>query len=349
MKKYIALLLRIGIGISSSCLTSPPTPLLRGEESSSLSLWERVGVRGTRGCSSLGNVISALILMLLSCGFSSAYAEELKVFASNYPLSYFAERISGKPEIVFFPQIDGDPAFWEPVSDDILRIQHADIILLNGAAYEKWYPWVSLPRRKIVDTSKSFQEQYLVMQEVVEHAHGPDGAHSHAGTAFTTWLDLNQAAFQANAVKEAMLKRRIAPEGLLTSNFAALFDDLKALDTEIHTMVQGHSKIPLFASHPVYHYFARRYGLNIQAVLWEPGVFPDEPMWQHLEELLQEHPAQWMIWEGAPLPESVARLKEMGVESVVVDPCGNRPQQGDFLSVMKQNVEHLKAIFRDKV
>jgi zinc transport system substrate-binding protein len=52
-----------------------------------------------------------------------------------------------------------------------------------------------------------------------------------------------------------------------------------------------------------------------------------------------------MIWEGEPLPESVAKLKEMGIESIVFDPCGNRPDEGDFLSVMKNNVANLRRIF----
>ena len=287
-------------------------------------------------------LVSGLILLLFSHG---AFAGEVRIFASNYPLSYFAERISGKSEIVTFPEIDGDPAFWEPKSSDIIKMQQSDLILLNGATYEKWQTAVSLPKRKIVDTSKDFQEQYIVMEEAVDHAHGPSGAHSHSGTAFTTWIDFNQAAFQANAIKDAMLKQKVASEEVLNRNFKSLIEDLRKLDTEISEMTQGHSKIPLLASHPVYQYFARRYGLNIKEVLWEPDAFPEEQMWKHLEEIVKEHPAKWVIWEGEPLPESVAKLKEMGVESVVFDPCGNRPDSGDFMSVMRKNVENLRKIF----
>jgi zinc transport system substrate-binding protein len=55
-----------------------------------------------------------------------------------------------------------------------------------------------------------------------------------------------------------------------------------------------------------------------------------------------------MIWEGEPKPESVAKLKAMGIDSIVYDPCGNRPETGDFLTVMKQNVKNLKEIFEAK-
>ncbi len=289
-----------------------------------------------------------VLVTYLFCCAALVHAEEVKVFASNYPLSYFAERISGNSDIVVFPEIDGDPAFWKPEPADIIAMQQSDIILLNGASYEKWQTAVSLPKRKVVDTSKGFRAQYIIMEEAVDHAHGPTGAHSHSGTAFTTWIDLNQAAFQAKAIKDAMVKQNVSPEDILNKSFEALIADMKALDTEINEMAQGQSEVPLVASHPVYQYFARRYGLNIKAVMWEPDVFPDEQAWTHLEEIVKEHPARWMIWEGDPLQQSVEKLKEMGINSVIFDPCGNKPERGDFLSVMKENVENLREVFREQ-
>lgn len=287
-----------------------------------------------------------ILAVYLFCCSAVVYAEGEKVFASNYPLSYFAERISGKSEMVIFPAIDGDPAFWKPEPSDIITMQRSDIILLNGATYEKWKTVVSLPKRKIVDTSKAFKEEYIIMEEAADHAHGPSGAHSHSGTAFTTWIDLNQAAFQAKAVKDALEKKNVSSEKALTKNFDSLINDLRDLDTMINEIVQGLSDVPLVASHPVYQYFARRYGLSIKAMYWEPDVLPDEGMWKDLEEMLKEHPAKWMIWEGEPLPDSVAKLKEMGIKSIVFDPCGNRPASGDFISVMRNNIANLERVFK---
>lgn len=52
-----------------------------------------------------------------------------------------------------------------------------------------------------------------------------------------------------------------------------------------------------------------------------------------------------MIWEDEPLPESVERLEKMGIQSVVYDPCGNRPDDGDFMTVMNSNVANLRSLF----
>jgi zinc transport system substrate-binding protein len=52
-----------------------------------------------------------------------------------------------------------------------------------------------------------------------------------------------------------------------------------------------------------------------------------------------------MIWEGEPEEETVERLRALGVESVVVNPCPNRPPAGDFLAVMTENARSLAPIF----
>jgi hypothetical protein len=39
------------------------------------------------------------------------------------------------------------------------------------------------------------------------------------------------------------------------------------------------------------------------------------------------------------------KLKSIGVESLVFDPCGNVPAQADFLTVMRANVNNLRKAF----
>jgi zinc transport system substrate-binding protein len=50
------------------------------------------------------------------------------------------------------------------------------------------------------------------------------------------------------------------------NSFKALAGDLKALDQDIQAIVSQKPSTPLIVSHPVYDYFARRYGLNIVSV-----------------------------------------------------------------------------------
>ena len=178
------------------------------------------------------------------------------------------------------------------------------------------------------------------------HSHGPGGEHSHAGTAFTTWLDFNQAAEQARAIAGAMIRKRPELEEVFVRNFTALENDLLALDKQIQSILADKNDLPLVASHPVYQYFQRRYAINLQSVMWEPDEVPGEAQWSGLEQILKSHPASWMIWESEPHPQSVKRLRGMGVESIVFSPAANQPQAGDFLTVMRQNAERLQQVFK---
>lgn len=268
------------------------------------------------------------------------------VYVANYPLQYFARRLAGDALAVKFPAPgDEDPAFWQPDDAALSAYQGADLILMNGATYSKWAEKASLPVSKTVDTSAAFKSQFIEIKDVTTHSHGPGGEHAHAGTAFTTWIDFRQAVQQAQAVRDALLKKWPALAPQISTNFEALQKDLLALDGRLETVGKRIAAAPLVASHPVYHYLARRYGLNLKSVLWEPETVPDDKAMKELQSLLVNHPARWMIWEGDPAKDSVAKLKAIGLNSLVFDPCGNVPEKGDFLSVMTANIDALAAAF----
>ena len=286
-----------------------------------------------------------LFMIFFSTPFSSA-AGPLKIYVVNYPLKYFAERIGGEHVRVEFPApSDVDPAYWIPNLADIAAFQKADIILLNGAGYAKWVAKVSLPRSKIVNTSSKFKEQYITTKEVLTHSHGAAGEHAHEALAFTIWLDFELAARQAEAIAVAMGRKKPDLRDTFQINFKALVKDLKTLDQDIQAIVAKKPSLPLIVSHPVYDYFTKRYGLNVISVHWEPDQVPSDSQLREFKEILKQHPARWMIWEGEPVQTSVDKLKTLGVDSLVFDPCGNVPAPGDFMTVMRGNVEDLRRAF----
>ena len=291
---------------------------------------------------------TAMAVLIALFSAPGVFAEDkLRISTVNYPLAYFAERISGDLAQVSFPALpDVDPAFWIPDAEAIAAYQAADVILLNGAGYAKWTEKVSLPRSRTVDTSRAFRDAYIQTSDGIVHSHGPGGEHSHGGVAFTTWLDLSQAAQQAEAVAQALTRSRPDARERIDGHLHALQHDLLELDGRIAEITRTDPGRPLLASHPVYQYLARRYRLNLRSVMWEPGEAPSENQWNELEEILREHPAKWMLWEGDPAEETVKRLQSLGIESLVFDPCGNRPSRGDFLTVMSENIRNLDRAFR---
>jgi zinc transport system substrate-binding protein len=198
----------------------------------------------------------------------------------------------------------------------------------------------------MVDTSRKFKDRYIKTDEAVTHSHGPEGKHAHEDIAFTIWLDFDVAAGQAKAITDALSRKRPILKDTFQKNYTALAKDLKELDRQLKEIISQDNTRPLVVSHPVYDYLAHRYGLNIRSVHWEPDEVPGNAKLIELRNILKNHPAQWMIWEGKPLSSSVEKLKSIGVRSIVFDPCGNVPEQGDFLGVMRMNIKNLKKVYR---
>ena len=298
-------------------------------------------------------LIAVFSIALAACGgggsgevtqVAEEITEPLVVYTVNYPLAFFAERIGGDlVEVVFPAPADEDPAYWAPDAETIAAYQGADLILLKGAGYAKWVERATLPATRLVDTSAAFADQLIPLEKKVTHSHGPGGEHEHTGWAFTTWLDPTLASQQAQAVAAALVELRPEHEVEINERLAALEQELITLDSRLRVAAEAVGNAPLVFSHPVYQYLIRRYSLNGVEVHWEPDEAPDGHAWDHLEELLESHPAKWMLWEGEPLKETVADLAEIGVESVVFDPCGNRPDEGDYLTVMTANADALGA------
>ena len=294
----------------------------------------------------------ALCAALVACGESDPGAPAgvappagpLSVFTVNYPLSFFAERIGGEGVAVTFPAPrDVDPAYWSPAPEIVAAYQRADVILLNGAGYARWVERASLPRARRVDTSAAIRDRIIPLEGDVAHSHGPQGAHSHRGFAFTTWLDPTLAIEQARAVMRAFRAARPERGVAFQAGFDALEVDLLALGASLDAAAAPVGKQPLLFSHPLYQYLARRNGWDARSLHWEPDEAPTGAMWRELEELLAVHRARWMLWEGPPLESTAKRLASLGVGVVVYGPCANAPDRGDFLSVMRENLQALEA------
>ena len=214
---------------------------------------------------------------------------------------------------------------------------------MNGAGYSKWADKVTLPESRIVDTAASFKARFIEVKDTVTHSHGKQGEHSHSGTAFTTWLDFQQALGQADAICAALQK--LKPEAIeqFALNFDLLKKDLLELDSRMEAVGKKIAGKPLVASHPVYQYWARRYGIHLKSVLWEPDAVPSVEQMTELKNILATHQAAWFVWEGEPANESVEKLKALGLSGVVFDPCGNVPDKGTWLDVMQANVRQMEA------
>ena len=273
-------------------------------------------------------------------------ADKVNAVAVNYPLHYFAERIatdSFSIDYLVAPEVD--PAFWEPDDKALVAFQKADIVIRNGADYAKWMQVVTLPSTTMVDTSRAFSDR-LIKVEGGAHSHGDGAVHSHAGVAFTTWIDFSQAAMQAEAIAKRMTRYAPAEAKQIAENLAALKADLGELDQKMKSLAEKLRDRSFAVSHPIYQYWSRAYGIKIDALEWEPDMKLGEKEIADLKAVIAKSNPQWMIWEGTPGDENVKALAQLGLSSLVFSPAANRPDEGDWLEVMHQNIKNLEEVLK---
>jgi zinc transport system substrate-binding protein len=290
-----------------------------------------------------------LALLLCSCGprqknRESVSAELPVVCTVNYPLYYFAERIGGDLIQLEFPApANVDPAYWVPDDDALSIYQNADLILANGADYAKWMHNGSLPSSRIFNTSSMVADNYIEVAQGASHSHGPEGDHVHMGFAFTTWLDFEIAISQAGAVKLALVNILPDKRDSFEENYRLLESELLDLHKTLLALARETEGEFFMGSHPVYQYLSKAYGLNIHSLHFEPGEMPSEDQWKEFDQLLKQYPSRMMLWEDEPLPEVKEILAEKGIQSLVFNPCGNQPAEGDFMEKMKRNITRLQS------
>lgn len=292
-------------------------------------------------------LILLVVIVLSSCGNKQKKVNSEKkdvgtktLAVTNYPLYYFTKKIAGHEyEVLFLVSQEADPAYFELDAETVAKYQSADIIFINGAGYEGWIDKVALSQRKIVNTTKAIQDKYIT-EKGHSHSHGPDGEHEHVETAFTTWLDQSIALAQASHIFETLKSTYPSGSSEFEKNYKELKADLLELDKKMDNVFNPYKGKTIYASHPVYQYLAQRYGITIKSKHWEPGQKVDTSVMNSFINSIADNDTKVMLWEGEPHPETRKQLEDAGVNLVLFIPCGNVPETGDYIAIMKKNIDN---------
>jgi zinc transport system substrate-binding protein len=264
------------------------------------------------------------------------------VFVSNSFLREAVNAIAGtRVELLYLLPPNLDPTTWKPTTEDLEKMQRARLLVLNGAEFEPWVAGVALPSSRMLRTANAFMDQWIKTEAVV-HSHGPGGEHSHAGVASTTWLDFELAKLQANSIRERL--EQLVPEA--ADDFKKGCEEFNAqlseLDQQMRLLAIKLGTRPLLVSHPFHEYWAKRYGLNLRAVHWDPTNAPGAEGTDELQRALKDFPAELFLWESKPSEVNVELLREKGIKSVVFGPAANLGENESWLEAMRRNMRGLE-------
>lgn len=211
-------------------------------------------------------------------------ASKVKVVASFYPIYDFVQKIGGdRVEVSSIIPPGVEPHDWEPTIQQRLKAESSDMIVYNGAGFEKWIEEIDAKFR--VDTSEGL--------ELLEGS-SEGGDHQTSASGHTDlnenadphiWLDPILAKYQIEKIRDGLIKIDPANTNYYNGNAKKFIAELDSLDAFIRSELSNCDKIDFIAFHNAFTYFSNRYGLNQHSVY---GVSPEgDILPQRLQEIIK--------------------------------------------------------------
>lgn len=263
-------------------------------------------------------------------GDAAQAGDRLEVTAGFYPYAFVAERVGGPDvDVVNLTQPGGEPHDLELTPQQVAGLTETDLVVYAGG----FQPAVD----EAVEQQAADRSLDVLTTVELRDDEGAQDPH--------VWLDPVRLGTIAEAVAEELAE--LAPDraDAVRERAAALKAELGELDDELRSGLSSCARKEIVTSHDAFGYLADAYGLQQVSLA---GLSPDEEAspgrLAEVATYAQENGVTTIFFEETASPrvaESLAR--EVGAEAVVLSPLEGAPEDGDYLSAMRTNLQSLQA------
>jgi zinc transport system substrate-binding protein len=275
--------------------------------------------------------------------------EKITVVASFYPLYEFASRVVGdRAEVSSLVPAGVEPHDWEPTAEDVSRGHEADVMVINGAGFERWAD--DMEAKVVANTSEGIEFNYKEGKEVGDDEHGHGDATGGGGVNPHIWLDPILAKHQIDKIRNVMASSDPANADYYNQNADRFTAELDSLDAFIRSELADCDKSDFIAFHDAFTHFSERYGLrqhSIHGASPEGEILPQTM--QQIIELANEFNISIIYSEDlidSRLADTIANEIPDGKVLVLspIEGIGNEEQAAGigYIDKMKQNIANLK-------
>jgi zinc transport system substrate-binding protein len=310
----------------------------------------------------------ALILVLALSVLSACAPQEaaaakdgISIVSTVFPSYDFARQITAgtNANVTLLLQPGEEVHSFDPTSQDIIRVQSADLFLYVGGENDTWVEGVLKGLDKSVNTFRMMDYVTLYDEELVEGMQ-PEAEEEPAATAATDAHEWDEhvwtAPVNAIAIVKAMTAELITidPDNAATyqTNSDAYVKQLEALDQSFRDVVDTAARnTVVFADRFPVRYFVEEFGLNYYAAF--PGCSADtEPSAATVASLIdhvktEKIPVVFYIeMSNQQMANTVAEAT--GAKTMLFHTCHNVTKAefesgATYLSLMQNNVLALKT------
>lgn len=239
-------------------------------------------------------------------------------------------------ELDYIVPIGSDPHLYEPTPSDLLKVQNADIILINGLTFEGWLNkliMASSTKAHIVTISEGIK---VIQNEIHQNAVDP-----HA------WMDVNNAIVYCKNILSAFVKAAPLNSKEFEFNFNIYKKELETLNNFVIEKISSipESKRILITSHDGFRYFGKAYGLKLeplQGTSTESDVQSKTIL--HINTIIKKYKIPAIFAESTINPKLLHQIKNDNNIQIggklyadsLGDPLG---EASTYIKMMKSNTE----------
>jgi zinc transport system substrate-binding protein len=323
-------------------------------------------------------IIVALVLVVSGWYFTGNTANQalqtsvtgLSVVTSFYPLQFAMEGIVGELGTVTNIGAGRDPHNFEPSTQDMVVLQQADLVVLQGAGFEPWGDDVQA-RLEADDVPVAIATAHLKLHEgghahddhgnehtedathsdghahgeesVDGHAHGEESVDDHTDGAYDphTWLNPVLFSEMVTHLTEVIITIDPANAATYEANAAALKAELSVLDTQYTQRLSSCILDEVITSHDAFGYMADAYNFSVHAIA---GLSTqDTPSVTTLAELRQEAQegiGAILLEENSITAYGETLARETGLKTLSINPIAYViGENEDYFSLMRANLD----------
>ena len=285
----------------------------------------------------------------------------LTIAASFYPLEFAAKRIAG--DLAEVVNIGGgrDPHDVQLSTQDVLAMQQADLVVLQGAELEPWGDDM-IEQLEADGVPVHIATAYLTLMALDEHEdeHGDEhdehaeeseeehegeeeeheDEHDHGEFDPHTWLDPILFSETVAHLTEAIVALDSDNAATYEANAAALQAELIALDAEYESRLMNCELEEVITSHDAFGYIGSRYDFEIHAIAGlSTQDLPSATTLAELREEAEEGIGAILLEENSVASYGEALARETGLATLSINPIAySVPTGEDYVTLMRTNL-----------
>ncbi len=259
----------------------------------------------------------------------------LKIFSSFYPIYDFVKKIGkDRADVSTIVPAGIEPHDFEPTAKQIIELQKADVIFINGAGFESWIN--KMGNATVVDLSKDLPAENLGS---TQDPH--------------IWLDPILVKTYSKTIFEKLISLDPQNTDYYTNNFNEFNNKLELLNLDISKNLTNCDLNDFIAFHDAFGYFVKRYGLTQHSISGSsPGADINPQRIAEAIKLAEQLGVSIIFSEDNIEPRlSNTIANEIGGKVLILSPIEmiTREEQAlnkDYFSKMYENLDNLKIALR---